>query len=385
MPLSEGTACIPAPVGGQLRKLLDSYGNDLMTTHQDMLKAKHQVDILTRYHELRTVPAGLVFPQETHIKDPAPWFTKEWRQIENKAALEKTNLLIHHWKEAASHLEGNALKAKYSRVHAIKQAEIDQEAKTGLLNELSRAEETLLPDKEAMEEKQKRLTEAYLNKLVGPAKVHAIGSRPGLGAVVAQTKATKSTYAQTVANKGKGPAPSKKPPTSSAKVVEDKSTPVVAFNTNAATTPVETAQGSMGFVEALFDQRVLMHKCLSSQQGLSGGCNFATAEGDEGNHPRDGIHQEGEARNTTSSPLSPTEVNEGTRSSPGTAVGVGRQHPPHARPRTPRVGQGTGDHAQVPTPLKTGGNMADEKEAAALEKAEVSGEGPNQVLSMSRM
>ena len=149
-----------------------------------------------------------------------------------------------------------------------------------------------------------------------------------------------------VANKGKGPAPSKKPPTSSAKVVEDKSTPVVAFNANAATTPVETAQGSMGFVEALFDQSVLMHKCLSSQQGLSGGCNFATAEGDDGNHPRDGIHQEGEARNTTSSPLSPTEVDEGTRSSPGTAVGVGRQHPPmhvqgrpewvRARETTPR-------------------------------------------------
>ena len=274
------------------------------------------------------MPAGLVFPQESHIKDPAPWFTKEWRQIEHKAALEKTNLLTRHWKEAASRLEGNALKAKYSRVHAIKQAKIDQEAKMGLLNELSRAEETLLPDKEAMEEKQKRLTEAYLKKLEGPAKVHATSSRPGLGAVVAQIKATQSTYAQMVANKGKGPAPSKKPPTSSAKVVEDKSTPVVAFNANAATTPVETAQGSMGFVEALFDQSVLMHKCLSSQQGLSGGCNFATAEGDEGNHPRDGIHQEGEARNTTSSPLSPTEVDEGTRSSPGTAVGVGRQHPP---------------------------------------------------------
>ena len=140
------------------------------------------------------MPAGLVFPQESHIKDPAPWFTKEWRQIEHKAALEKTNLLTRHWKEAASRLEGNALKAKYSRVHAIKQAEIDQEAKTGLLNELSRAEETLLPDKEAMEEKQKRLMEAYLKKLVGPAKVHATSSRPGLGAVVAQIKAMHSIH-----------------------------------------------------------------------------------------------------------------------------------------------------------------------------------------------
>ena len=104
--------------------------------------------------------------------------------------------------------------------------------------------------------------------------MHATSSRPGLGAVGAQTKPIKSwTYAQMVANKGKGPALSKKTPTSSTKVIEDKGTPVVAFNTNAATTPVDTTQGSMGFVEALFDRSVLVHKCLSSQQGLSGGCN----------------------------------------------------------------------------------------------------------------
>eukprot|EP00731_Ephydatia_muelleri_P027523 Em0019g396a len=236
-------ACIPAPLGRQLRELLDSYGSDVMSIHQDMLKAKHQVDILTRYHELRSVPAGLVFQQETHIKDPASWFTKEWREIEKKAALEKTNLLIRHWKEVASCLEGNALKAKYTRTRAIKQAEeIDEEAKTGLLNELSRAEETLLPDKEAMDDKQKRLTEAYLKKLVGPAKVHATSSRPGLGAVGSQTTAPKSTYAQMVANKGKGPASSQKPPTSSTKVAQEKSIPVVASNPNAA---VEATQGSM--------------------------------------------------------------------------------------------------------------------------------------------
>ena len=41
-------------------------------------------------------------------------------------------------------------------------------------------------------------------------------------------------------------------------------------------TPVETTQGSMGFVEALFDRSALVHKCLSSQQGLSGGCNSAS-------------------------------------------------------------------------------------------------------------
>eukprot|EP00731_Ephydatia_muelleri_P013008 Em0007g318a len=154
----------------------------------------------------RSVPADLIFLEETHIKDPAPWFTKEWRDIENKSALAKTNLLIRHWKEIASRLEGNALKAKYSRVRTIKQAEEINEAKTGLLNELNRANETLLPDKEAMDERQKRQTEAYLKKIVG-----------------AQTKPIKSwTYAQMVANKGKGPALSKKTPTSSTKVIEDK-------------------------------------------------------------------------------------------------------------------------------------------------------------------
>ena len=55
-----------------------------------------------------------------------------------------------------------------------------------------------------------------------------------------------STYAQMVANKGKGPVSSKKPPTSSTKATEDE---------------------GMGFVEALFDRSVVMHKCLSSQQG----------------------------------------------------------------------------------------------------------------------
>ena len=104
-----------------LRKLLDSYTSDLMSIHQDMLKAKHQVDILTGYHELKTVPSGL---------DAQP---------------------------------------------------------------------------------------------------------------------INSTYAQMVANKGKGPASSKKPPTSSTKATEDE---------------------GMGFVEALFDRSVVMHKCLSSQQAL---------------------------------------------------------------------------------------------------------------------
>ena len=114
------------------------------------------------------MPADLIFLEETHIKDPAPWFTKEWRDIENKSALAKTNLLIRHWKEIASRLEGNALKAKYSRVRTIKQAEEINEAKTGLLNELNRANETLLPDKEAMDERQKRQTEAYLKKIGRP-------------------------------------------------------------------------------------------------------------------------------------------------------------------------------------------------------------------------
>ena len=69
-------------------------------------------------------------------------------------------------------------------------------------------------------------------------------------------------------------------------------------------------------------------------------CNY------ERDHPGDGLHQEGEARNKTSSPISPTEVDEGTRSSPGTTMGEGRQNPPmhvqgrpewvRARETTPR-------------------------------------------------
>ena len=72
---------------------------------------------------------------------------------------------------------------------------------------------------------------------------------------------------------------------------------------------------------------------------VSGGCNTATPERDERDHSGDVLHQVGEARNQTSSPVSPTEVEEGTRTSPGTARGEGRQNTPmHVQ------GQGTGDH-----------------------------------------
>ncbi|KAL5506378.1 hypothetical protein EMCRGX_G008003 [Ephydatia muelleri] len=145
-------------------------------------------------------------------------------------------------------------------------------------------------------------------------------------------------------------------PTSSTKATEDGGTPSVALKTNAATTPVDMTQGSTGTW-----------------------CNIATPERDAGDYSRDGHSQEGEARDQTSSPTSPTKM-EGTGKSPGTAREEGRQSPPpSARPRTPRAGWGKRHHARVPNPLENGGNMADEEEeAAALE------EEPNQVLPLSR-
>ena len=75
--------------------------------------------------------------------------------------MEKTNLLIRHWKAFANRLEGKALKAKYLRDQAIKQADsIDEAAKTCLLNEFSQADEALSPNKEMMDEKLKRQTAA---------------------------------------------------------------------------------------------------------------------------------------------------------------------------------------------------------------------------------
>ena len=130
----------------------------------------------------------------------------------------------------------------------------------------------------------------------------------------------------------------------------------------------------MGFVEALFDLSVLIriHECLSSQQKLSGGCNIATPERDAGDCLNNGHSQEGEARDQTSLPTSPSKM-ERMGKSPGTAREEERQTP-LASPWTPRAGQAKGDHAWVPTPL----------EATALEEAEVSGEEPNQVLPLSR-
>ena len=76
-------------------------------------------------------------------------------------------------------------------VQTTKQAEgIGEAAKTGLLNKLSRADKAVSPSKEIWKTiKQKRQAAAYLTKLVGPAKVHATGPRPGLGSVEAKTKA----------------------------------------------------------------------------------------------------------------------------------------------------------------------------------------------------
>ena len=74
--------------------------------------------------------------------------------------MEKTSLLTRHWREVANRLEGKALKAKYTRVQTIKQAEgVDEVAKIGLLNELSRADEAMSPNKEIMKEKQKQQAE----------------------------------------------------------------------------------------------------------------------------------------------------------------------------------------------------------------------------------
>ena len=81
--------------------------------------------------------------------------------------------------------------------------------------------------------------------------MHATCPRPGLSSVEAKTKAV-FTYAQMVANKGRGPTSLKKPPTSSTKITAAGGAPTPALKLTAATTPVATTEGPMGFVEALF-------------------------------------------------------------------------------------------------------------------------------------
>ena len=49
--------------------------------------------------------------------------------------------------------------------------------------------------------------------------------------------------------------------------------------------------------------------------------------------------------------------------------------PLHVQFKDPKSGSGKEDHARVPTPLKSGGNLSDEDEEAALEEAEVSTRG----------
>ncbi|KAL5506823.1 hypothetical protein EMCRGX_G008567 [Ephydatia muelleri] len=175
-----------------------------------------------------------------------------------------------------------------------------------------------------------------------------------------------------VANKGKGPASSKKPPTSSTKATEDGGTPTVALKTNAATTPVDIQfhKDLWGLWRhyLTYMLSVLIHECLSSQQELSGGCNIATPERDAGDCLNNGHSQEGEARDQTSLPTSPSKM-ERMGKSPGTTREEERQTPP------PSPLQVHGPQEQVRPRETTPGFLPPSKrrEATALEEAECKG------------
>ena len=96
---------------GQLRELLDTYLAESMKLHEAMVKAKHHNVALSQYHELEITPTGLASDQRSGIKKNPPWFTKGWNVTEHVAAMEKTKLLAHYWKEEAALLEGKCLKA----------------------------------------------------------------------------------------------------------------------------------------------------------------------------------------------------------------------------------------------------------------------------------
>eukprot|EP00731_Ephydatia_muelleri_P007186 Em0003g1434a len=163
---------------------------------------------------------------------------------------------------------------------------------------------------------------------------------------------------QMVANNGKRPALTKKPPTSLTMATEVHGVP--------CPTTVDTTQDLRGL---LFGRSVLICECLPSQQKLSGASNIASPDRDERDCPRDGQSQEREAQDQTSSPTSPP-----IRGGESHQRQQGREdHSPlHVQFNDSKSGSGKEDHAQVPTPLKNGGNLADEDEEAALEEAEVS-------------
>ncbi|KAL5473893.1 hypothetical protein EMCRGX_G028457 [Ephydatia muelleri] len=87
-PLSQ-EVCIPAPLGGQLIELLNCYSAESLKRHEEMLKAKHQVSVLTCYHELGVEGYR---EQGDHGEDPTPGTSLEG---------------------GALHLEGKSLKARY--------------------------------------------------------------------------------------------------------------------------------------------------------------------------------------------------------------------------------------------------------------------------------
>ena len=302
---------------GQLTQLLDAYSGESLMCHEAMTRANHHATVLDRYIELGIVPTGLVSDQRpSAIKDPPAWFYGDWEEIERKAAMEKTKLLAKYWKEEAVRQEGRDMKARYTRVNAIKAAKgISEETRRGLLGKLAIDDEAMVPQKGTVEAKQRATTQAYLKKLGRPPAAKGDGSRPGTSSVGAGVM-PKPTYAQSVVGKDsrRGPAPKKETTSLPAKT---STLPHLAGKQTSSTNPtapvtttVTRPDVSVGYVatESIVQYNVgIVLNCTSSRQCLSGSCSAAAPEEREGDGRRDGQSQAREGRQpeetTTSSEM----------------------------------------------------------------------------------
>eukprot|EP00731_Ephydatia_muelleri_P013009 Em0007g319a len=90
------------------------------------------------------------------------WFTREWKAIRKKAAIDKMRL-IKMW-EDPTRQQGKCIKVKTDRVKTFC-AVASTVAREELLNELVKEEEVMTFKKEALEAKQEKATQAFLRKL----------------------------------------------------------------------------------------------------------------------------------------------------------------------------------------------------------------------------
>ena len=188
-------------MGRQVRELLDSYSAESLKIHEAFLKAErtsgvHVMSLPRAWH----CACLLVYPQIRGLlsKTPPPWFTQEWKDAERKGGHGEDPTPSTLLEGGDCCLDGKSLKARYNRVGAIHKAEgLNVSTQKGLLDEIEKADESMVLKKETLQAKQKSITNGYLKRLGRLQAVREAGPKPEPTSADTSIKQA-SSYAQMV-------------------------------------------------------------------------------------------------------------------------------------------------------------------------------------------